>query len=64
MNDEKGLKPTKSTNRDFTGEYYWMCPNCKERVGGYVITGREHDDWFYEEDKFCRECGTKINWSL
>lgn len=61
---KKGFKPVKSSDRDRTGEHYWMCPNCKNRVGGFIITGGRDDDWGYKEDKFCSECGTKINWSL
>lgn len=64
MEAKKGLKPVKSNDRDRTGEHYWLCPNCNSRVGGYIITGGGYDDWSYEEDKFCRECGTKINWKL
>lgn len=60
----KGVKPIKSVNRDNTGEHYWSCPNCKTRVGGFIITGKGEDDWGYEEDKFCKECGAKINWNL
>lgn len=61
--NEMTLKPVKSFERErSTGEYYWMCPKCGSRVGGYVVTGTGADDWGYEEDKFCRECGTKIDW--
>lgn len=58
----KSFKPLKSTDRDRSGEHYWVCPCCQTRVGGYVITGSGPDDWSYEKDKFCKECGTKINW--
>ena len=56
-------KPVKSDERDNTGDYYWKCPTCGNRVGGYIITGKGIDDWGYKQDKFCCECGTKINWS-
>ena len=62
METKKGFKPVKSNSRDRTGEYYWLCPNCDGRVGGYIITGGGADDWGYEKDKFCRNCGTKIDW--
>ena len=59
-----GLRPIKSKDRDrATLEHYWMCPKCQTRVGGYAITGRGEDDWVYDQDKFCKECGTKIDWS-
>jgi hypothetical protein len=65
MSDKKALKPIKSLDRErSTGEHYWMCPNCKNRVGGFYITGGGYNDWGYKEDKFCSECGTKIKWSL
>lgn len=60
---DKGLAPVKSTDRDRTGEHYWLCPSCCGRVGGYVITGSGDDDWGYEKNKFCKECGTKIDWN-
>ena len=64
MSDKNGLRPIKTVGRErSTGEHYWICPNCNNSVGGYVITGGGDDDWSYEEDKFCRECGTKINWN-
>lgn len=59
---KKSLKPIKSDDRDNTGEYYWLCPKCKNRVGGFIITGRGDNDWSYEKDKFCKECGAKILW--
>lgn len=59
----KSNKPIKSNDRDESGEYYWICPKCGNRVGGYIITGRSFNDWGYKEDKFCSECGIKINWN-
>jgi hypothetical protein len=56
-------KPVKSDERDNTGEYYWMCPSCGNKVGGYIITGSGSEDWSCKKDKFCSECGTKIDWS-
>ena len=60
---KRGLKPIKSSDRDRSLEHYWLCPNCKNRVGGYIITGGGDNDWGYEQDKFCSECGTKIDWT-
>lgn len=61
--DKKGLKPIKSPDREYsTGEHYWMCPKCQNRVGGFYIIGRGLDGWGYKEDKFCSECGIKIKW--
>ena len=59
----ESFKPLKSADRDRSGEHYWMCPHCKTRVGGYVVTGNGPDDWCYEKDKFCKECGTQIDWT-
>ena len=57
------MEPVKSVNRDErTGEHYYTCPVCGQWVGGYVITGSSFEDWSYEQNKFCRNCGTKINW--
>ena len=56
------MKPIKSIDRDNTGEQYWKCPSCGGRVGGYVITGSGGNDWSYERNQFCRNCGQKIDW--
>ena len=60
----KYLKPIKSHDRDSSGEHCWLCPNCNNRVGGYVITGNGYNDWSYEKDKFCSQCGTKLDWRI
>ena len=60
--NKKGIKPIKSNDRNLTGEHYWMCPNCKTWVGGFVFTGMEYNDHRYHEDKHCNKCNTKINW--
>lgn len=54
--------PIRSKDRDNTGEFYWKCPACGGRVGGYIITGSGPDDWSYEKDNFCHSCGQKIDW--
>lgn len=59
---KKGLRAIKSSDRNSTGEHYWMCPNCNNWVGGFVITGMSYDNIRYHEDKFCQKCSTKINW--
>lgn len=53
-------KPIKK-EEDFEGESF-LCPNCKTKVGGYYITGCGENDWCYTKDKFCKNCGMKINW--
>lgn len=55
-------KPIKSNRRDNTGELYWMCPTCRNKVGGYEIYGSGENDWGYKKSKFCSECGQHIDW--
>lgn len=43
--------------------HYFGCPVCGSDVGGFTITGDSEDDWGTHEDKFCSECGQKIDWS-
>lgn len=43
--------------------HYFGCPVCGSEVGGFVITGSGDDDWSTHQDKFCSECGQKIDWS-
>lgn len=45
------------------GSRYFGCPICGNKVGGYLITGSGEDDWSTHQDKFCSECGQKIDWS-
>ena len=63
MSYKKSLEPIRSEDRDNSGEKYWKCPQCGERVGGYVITGPSEDDWSYKEQGFCSKCGQEIDWS-
>lgn len=42
--------------------HYFGCPVCGSEVGGFVITGSGDDDWITHQDKFCRECGQRIDW--
>lgn len=44
----------------YPGYKYWACPCCKHEVGGY--TNRYSENWGTHQDKFCPECGTKIDW--
>ena len=60
---ENKRKPIKSMKRDNTGSFYWMCPNCRNKVGGYEIYGRGENDWRYKKSKFCSKCGFNIDWS-
>lgn len=43
--------------------HYFGCPVCGSEVGGFTVTGDGEDDWGTHEDKFCSECGQKIDWS-
>jgi hypothetical protein len=43
--------------------HYFGCPVCGTEVGGFVTTGSGTNDWSTHQDKFCKECGQKINWS-
>lgn len=42
---------------------FFGCPRCGNEVGGYVITGDGPDDWSTHRDKFCSECGQRIDWN-
>lgn len=42
---------------------FFGCPRCGNEVGGYVITGDGPDDWSTHRDKFCSECGHRIDWN-
>lgn len=55
----KGKKPicdTQITNGIFSIFYY--CPMCNRIVGIY-----DEESGMDFQDKFCRECGQKIDWS-
>ena len=56
----KGLSPVLCGGR---GRRYFGCPICGNKVGGFLITGKGEDDWSTHQDKFCNECGQKIEWS-
>lgn len=42
---------------------YFGCPVCGNKVGGFLITGSGENDWHTHRDKFCSECGQKIDWN-
>ena len=42
--------------------HYFGCPVCGSEVGGFIITGTGDDDWSTHQDKFCKECGQKMDW--
>jgi hypothetical protein len=42
---------------------YFGCPICRNKVGGFLLTGNGENDWGTHKDKFCNECGQKIDWS-
>lgn len=50
-------------NGGITHPKFFGCPRCGKEVGGYVITGDGPDDWSTHQDKFCSECGQKIDWN-
>ncbi len=50
----KGKKPIKKYAGDKIKLPFFLCPRCKNEVGSYE---------FAYFDKFCSECGQKINWS-
>lgn len=63
-NDNKGLSPVLcNAGSGAVHHHYFGCPRCRAEVGGFVITGSGDDDWSTHTDKFCNECGQKIDWS-
>lgn len=60
MNQQIGLPPMICNG---LRRKYFVCPICDWEVGGYVITGPGDDDWDTHMDKFCCQCGQKIDWS-
>ena len=60
----KGLVPVLcNAGSNAVHHHYFGCPVCGHEVGGFTITGAGEDDWGTHKDKFCSECGQKINWS-
>lgn len=46
------------------GDREYICGKCGRKVGYYVITGSEENDWGYHKDNFCQSCGEKVDWLL
>lgn len=61
---ENGMAPVLyNARRGMIHHHYFGCPVCKNKVGGFLITGNGEDDWSTHQDKFCSECGQKIDWN-
>ena len=43
--------------------HHFGCPICGNKVGGFLSTGNGTDDWGTHQDKFCSECGQRIDWN-
>lgn len=57
----KAKKPIKKIGGEYgirAKKIYYFCPKCKNDVGLYVKKYR-----MSYQDKFCRECGQRIDWS-
>lgn len=64
--NENGLSPAlcnAGMGSRYIHHHYFGCPICGNKVGGFLITGSGEDDWSTHQDKFCSECGQKIDWS-
>lgn len=60
----KGLSPVLcNSGSSRIHHHYFGCPICGNEVGGFLITGGAENDWSTHKDKFCSECGQKIDWS-
>lgn len=63
MRDKVVTPVLRKTGSDAIHHHYFGCPVCGSEVGGFVITGSGDDDWSTHQDKFCSECGQRIDWS-
>ena len=61
MFPREAIEPVKYLDNKTHADAY-SCPICGTQVGGYVIFGKGENDWAWEQDKFCKECGQKIRW--
>ncbi len=64
--NENGLSPVlcnAGMGSRYIHHHYFGCPICGNKVGGFLITGSGEDDWSTHQDKFCSECGQKIDWN-
>lgn len=61
---DNGLSPVLcNAGSNAVHHHFFGCPVCGAEVGGFIITGMGADDWSTHQDKFCKECGQKIDWS-
>lgn len=54
--------PVKKMKSIGWGDTYYVCPSCGKKVAGYYTTGGGDNDWGYRKDKFCCNCGLKMDW--
>ena len=60
----KGISPVLyNAGSNAIHHHYFGCPICGNKVGGFLSTGNSENDWSVHKDKFCSECGQKIDWS-
>ena len=62
----KGLSPIlckSDMSSRHVHHHYFGCPSCGNEVGGFSVSGNGENDWGTHQDKFCNECGQKIDWS-
>ena len=62
-NSQKGLAPILCESHSGIHHHHFACPICKNKVGGFYMVGNGENDWRTHQDKFCSECGQKIDWS-
>lgn len=63
-NAENGLAPVLcNSGSGAIHHHHFGCPICGNKVGGFLSTGNGADDWGTHQDKFCSECGQKIDWN-
>lgn len=61
--NSKGLTPVLcNAGSNAVHHHYFGCPRCGSKVGGFTIIGNGENDWGTHKDKFCSECGQKIDW--
>lgn len=64
LTKDAGVKPILcNAGCNAVHHHFWGCPRCGSEVGGFIITGSGEDDWGTHKDKFCKECGQKIDWN-
>lgn len=61
---KKGLSPVLCKSGNYSiHHHHFGCPICGHEVGGFLAIGSGQDDWTTHKDKYCSECGQKIDWS-